>query len=163
MDGLLKEERKRAGDVNKKAIVDAARKGSMPVAYCGFSCNHCFLGEWCGGCRSVFCCCSFGTLFEKGKCPNITCCLEKGLEGCFFCNELEGCTKGFYAENNDGAAACKAQALFIKKHGAEKFLKVQDKLHEKYDFRKIQEILGNHPDEALCLLEETWEVLQKTN
>ena len=52
------------------------------TAYCGFSCNHCFLGEWCGGCRSVFSCCSYGTLYDKGKCPNIDCCEKKGLDGC---------------------------------------------------------------------------------
>lgn len=31
------------------------------------------------------------------------------------------CEKGFYTKDNDGAAAAKAQALFIHKHGKEEF------------------------------------------
>ncbi len=72
-----KEYRRQAGGNYKSAIVKRARCGIDPVAYCGFSCNHCFLGEWCGGCKSVFDCCSYGTLFDGGKCPNIVCCKEK--------------------------------------------------------------------------------------
>ena len=48
--------------------MEEVRQEVDPVAYCGFSCNHCFLGQWCGGCKSVLPCCSFGTLYEKGKC-----------------------------------------------------------------------------------------------
>ena len=33
------------------------------------------------------------------------------------CFILHFCTKGFYKPDKDGAFACKAQALFIKKHG----------------------------------------------
>lgn len=91
------------------------------IAYCGFSCNHCFLGEWCGGCRSVFSCCSYGTFHENGSCPNVDCCQEKEIDGCYECDELAKCTKGFYKSDNNGAYACKAQALFIKKYGKEKF------------------------------------------
>ena len=38
-----------------------ARKGVDPVAYCGLSCNHCFLSEWCGSCRTEYNTCSFAT------------------------------------------------------------------------------------------------------
>lgn len=154
-EGTDKDERLQAGNEYKAAIVAAARKDINPVAYCGFSCNHCFLGEWCGGCRSSFNCCSFGTLFEKEKCPNIACCQEKGIEGCYACDELENCKKGFYVEKNDGANACKAQALFIKKYGTEEFLAVQDKLHKKYEFKKIQEILDDDVTKALKILIDT--------
>ena len=65
------------GDRFKSNIVNKARQGIDMIAFCGFSCNHCFLGKWCGGCRSVFSCCSFGTLFEGGNCPNKVCCEEK--------------------------------------------------------------------------------------
>lgn len=123
------------------------------TAFCGFSCNHCFLGEWCGGCRSAFSCCSYGTLFDGGNCPNIVCCKEKNIDGCYECDALETCTKGFYKSDNDGANACKAQAIFIKKHGKDKFFQVQDRFHKIYDFKKIQEILGNDISEGIKLLE----------
>ena len=54
---------------------------------------------------------------------------------------------------NDGANAAKAQALFIKKYGKKEFLKVQNSLHEHYDFSKTQEILGQDISEGLKILE----------
>ena len=155
VEGEEKDRRLANGAKWKAEIVKVARKDVDMVAYCGFSCNHCFLGEWCGGCRSVFSCCSYGAFHESGNCPNIECCKEKGLDGCYECKELADCTKGFYAPDNDGAHACKAQALFIQKYGKEKFFAVHDKLHETYDFQKTQEILGTSVEEGLKILEET--------
>ena len=154
VDGPDKDRRYENGAKWKAEIVDKARKGVDMTAYCGFSCNHCFLGEWCGGCRSAFNCCSYGSLFEKGKCPNMECCKEKGIDGCYECGELEVCAKGFYQPDNDGANACKAQAMFIRKYGKEKFFRAHDKLHEKYDFKKTQEVLGTSVEEGLKILEE---------
>ncbi|MGN1305548.1 MAG: DUF3795 domain-containing protein [Oscillospiraceae bacterium] len=139
----------------KNKLCKFARKGVDPVAYCGFSCDHCFLGQWCGSCRTEYNVCSFATCSPDGKCPNVTCCKEKGYDGCYDCPDIEGCHKGFYFEGNDGANAAKAQALFIHKYGKKAFLKVHDKLHEKYDFAKTQEILGQDMHEGLKLLEET--------
>lgn len=153
MDGPDKDKRMENGGKWKAELVKKARENVDMTAYCGFSCNHCFLGEWCGGCRSVFSCCSYGTLHDKGKCPNIKCCQEKEIDGCYECKELAGCTKGFYQPGNDGANACKAQAMFISKYGKEKFFYVHDKLHETYDFKKTQEILGTDVEEGLKILE----------
>lgn len=138
----------------KNKLCKLARKGVDPVAYCGFSCNHCFLGQWCGSCRTEYNCCSFATCFENKTCPNVSCCQEKNIDGCYECDELETCTKGFYTPENDGANAAKAQAMYIKKHGKKSFLKVHDKLHEKYEFAKTQEILGRDMYEGLKLLEK---------
>ncbi|MCR5461020.1 MAG: DUF3795 domain-containing protein, partial [Acetatifactor sp.] len=92
---------------------------------------------------------------SEGKiCPNVKCCNEKNLDGCYECNELEVCDKGFFVSSNDGAAAAKAQSLFIRKYGKEAFLKAQTRLHEKYDFQKVHEILGQDYKEALNILEE---------
>ncbi len=153
VEGPEKDKRYENGAKWKAEIVEAARKDVEMIAYCGFSCNHCFLGEWCGGCRSVFSCCSYGTFHESGGCPNIKCCQEKGINGCYECNELKDCKKGFYKPDNDGAAACKAQAIFVQKYGKEKFLQVHDRLHEVYDFKKTQEILGTSVEEGLKILE----------
>lgn len=92
-------------------------------------------------------------LFEKGKCPNIACCQEKGIDGCYECEELNECIRGFYQPDNDGANACKAQAMYIRKYEIEKFFKVHDKLHEIYDYKKMQEILGTSIEEGLKILE----------
>ena len=138
----------------KNRLCKIARKGADPVAYCGFSCNHCFLSEWCGSCRTEYNTCSFATCAEDRICPNVKCCKEKGIDGCFACEDLETCEKGFYIPSNDGANAAKAQALYIRKHGKKEFLKVHDRLHEKYVFQKTQEVLGQDYVAGLRILEE---------
>ena len=82
------------------------------------------------------------------------------LDGCYECPQLETCTVGFYTPENDGAAACKAQAMFIRKYGKEAFFRVQDKLHERYDFQKLQEILSKSVDNGLRILEECRNAMQ---
>ncbi len=138
----------------KNRLCKTARKGIDPIACCGLSCSHCFLAEWCGSCRTIYNTCSFATVSPDGVCPNVKCCQEKGIDGCYECDSLESCEKGFYIPSNDGADAAKAQALYIRKHGKKEFLKVHDRLHEKYDFAKTQEILGQDYKEGLRILEK---------
>ena len=45
--------------------------------------------------------------------------------------------------------------MFIRKYGKEKFFEAHDKLHEEYDFKKTQEVLGTSVEEGLRILEET--------
>jgi hypothetical protein len=139
----------------KAGLVAAARDGLDPIAYCGFSCNHCFLGQWCGSCRSDYNFCSYATISEDGICPNVRCCKERGQDGCYECSDLSTCTIGFYIPDNDGAQACKAQAMFVGKYGKAEFLKAHDRLHVLYpDFKKTQEILNGSAEEGLELLEK---------
>ena len=153
VDGPQKTARMERGKKWKAEVVAAAKKDIDMTAICGLSCNHCFLGEWCGGCRSFFSCCSYGTLHEKCVCPNVSCCSEKGIDGCYECEKITECKKGFYSNEKDGNAA-KAQALFINKYGKEEFFKVHDNLHKKYSFEKTQEVLGCDIEEALRIMEE---------
>ncbi len=139
----------------KNKLCLLARKGVDPIAYCGFSCNHCFLGQWCGSCRTDYNTCSFALGSQDRKCPNVGCCQEKGIDGCYECEKLEACEKGFYIPTNDGANAAKAQAMYIRKYGKKEFLKVHDRLHKKYEFAKTQEILGQDMNQGLRILEES--------
>ena len=43
--------------------------------------------------------------------------------------------------------------MYIRKYGKEKFFKFHDKLHEIYDFKKTQEILGKSVEGRLQILE----------
>ena len=137
----------------RNKLCQKARKGVDPVAYCGLSCNHCFLKEWCGGCRTPYNTCSYATCSPDRVCPNTACCRERKLDGCYECEELIPCRKGFYAIGRD-INAVKAMSLFIRKHGKKKLAAVLDKLHEQYDFQKIQEVLGCDLDEGLKILEK---------
>ncbi len=136
----------------KNKLCQMARKGVDPIAYCGLSCNHCFLKDWCGGCRTVYNTCSYATCSPDGICPNAACCREKSLDGCWGCDELADCRKGFYAEGD--VNAIKAMALFIRKHGKTELTAVLDRLHRQYDFQKIQEILGENLEQGLSILEQ---------
>lgn len=102
---------------NAGLISEARKVLKNPVGHCGHHCDYCFLGEWCGGCRSDFNCCSFATISSDGICPNTKCVMEKGLNGCYECDELVDCNKGYYGRGNEYVA--KATALFIKEYGEE--------------------------------------------
>jgi len=136
----------------KNKLCQKARKGVDPIAYCGLSCNHCFLKDWCGGCRTAYNTCSYATCSPDGICPNAACCREKDLDGCWQCDELVGCRKGFYTEGDINAI--KAMALFIRKHGKAELAAVLVRLHQEYDFQKIQEVLGENLEQGLAILEQ---------
>lgn len=104
----------------KAALVKKGRVGVNPVAYCGFECTTCFFGEWCSGCRSEYNCCSFATISQGGVCPQVSCCKERGHDGCWECSELEGCTKGYYGQKDE--YFCKAAAMYIRAHGEQAYV-----------------------------------------
>ena len=135
----------------KNKLCQQVRKGVDPIAYCGLSCNHCFLKDWCGGCRTKYNTCSNATYSPGGVCPNASCCKEKEFDGCYDCENLSECKTGFYSYGND-ANAVKAMALFIHKYDKRELQTVMDNLHKKYDFKKIQEILGCDLNEGLKIL-----------
>ena len=68
----------------KAEWVKAARAGVDPVSVCGHHCDFCFLGQWCGGCRSGYNCCSFATISPDGICPQVKCATKKGWKAVGF-------------------------------------------------------------------------------
>ena len=140
----------------KNKLCQQAKKGVDQIAYCGLSCGHCFLTQWCGSCRTIYNTCSFATCSPNGVCPNVTCCKEKDLDGCYECSELYDCKKGFYSLGKE-TNAIRAMALFIQKYGKKELHKVMDKMHSKKKFEKIQEVLGEEIDKGLRILEE-WRI-----
>ena len=79
----------------KDKLCQMARKGADPIARCGLSCNHCFLKNWCGGCRTAYNTCSDAMNNPEKVCPNTSCCMEKNIDGCYECDALVNCKKGF--------------------------------------------------------------------
>ncbi|MBR5349196.1 MAG: DUF3795 domain-containing protein [Lachnospiraceae bacterium] len=130
-----------------------ARKGSDPIARCGLSCNHCFLKNWCGGCRTAYNTCSDAMNHPDRICPTTSCCMGKGIDGCYECDDIVSCRNGFY--EYDDVNAVKAMALFIRKYGKAELLKTMDQLHKERNFEKIQEVLGNDLEEGFAILEKT--------
>ena len=111
------------------------------IAYCGHHCGFCHFDQ-CPGCRSENPFCSFATLFEDNVCPNVKCCLEKGLDGCYECQELPNCRIGFFDTKEQVA---KATALFIQKHGKNQYdislaRAVQSGIRYPHQFNELQDV-----------------------
>ena len=49
-------------------------------------------------------------------------------------------------------------SLFIRKYGKKELFAVLDNLHSKYDFKKIQEIIGWDAEEGLKILEDNRQI-----
>ena len=57
------------------------------VAYCGLICKLCHLADECDGCQATANKCSAHAEREKG-CYHRSCCIRKGLRGCWECSEF---------------------------------------------------------------------------
>ena len=137
----------------KNKLCQKAKKGVDQIAYCGLSCAHCFLKDWCGSCRTEYNTCSFAKCSPDGVCPNAACCREKGFDGCYECDDIRDCKRGFYSLGKE-VHAIKSMSLFISKYGKKELQTVLENLHKKQDFEKVQEVLGDDIDQGLRILEE---------
>ena len=137
----------------KNKLCQEAKKGVNLIAYCGLYCKHCFLTQWCGSCRTVFNTCSYALSSPDGVCPNAVCCKQKGLEGCYECDELYNCHKGFYALDEE-TNAVRVLGLFIQKYGKKEFIKVMDFMRRNKNFQKVQEVIGCDIDKGLKIMED---------
>ena len=137
----------------KNKLCQKAKKGVDQIAYCGLYCKQFFLTEWCGSCRTVYNTCSYATESPDGVCPNTACCKQKGIDGCYECEELYNCHKGFYALDEE-TNAVRVLGLFIQKYGKKEFMKVMDFMHQNEKFQKVQDVLGCDIGEGLKRLED---------
>jgi len=96
------------------------------IACCGLVCSYCFFTS-CPGCGKEECKCTFGYWQPDHVCPNVRCAREKGLLGCYACENIEACGSGFFATGNKSAKAC---SLFIRKHGKESLVKTIEKMND---------------------------------
>jgi hypothetical protein len=138
--------RRRSCNINqtKEEIMDK-------IAFCGHHCGFCPFDQ-CPGCRSENAFCSFPTLFADKTCPKVKCCLAKGLDGCYECQEVLNCRIGFYDTKEQVA---KATALFIQKHGKQQYegslvraiqsgIRYPHQFNELEDVRKMIELLEQY-------------------
>lgn len=80
------------------------------IAYCGLVCGRCHLREDCDGCKNTARLCARSTV-----CFQRTCCIQKGLEGCWECAEFP-CGKDMHGPPHD--LRIRAFVTFIKHEGA---------------------------------------------
>jgi len=122
------------------------------IACCGIHCHYCFFsGCGCTGCMNQPNECSFGHYCDAGLCTNIRCAAKKGLNGCYECGELQGCTVGFYQEAPYG----RVQAEFIRREGKQAFeAAIKEMVRDGYNYSKDLE--EKPEDERLEFLYSFW-------
>jgi hypothetical protein len=79
------------------------------LAYCGLACCVCSESAACAGCRSEGC-------GGKEWCKNFKCCRERGLDGCWECDEFP-CEGGILDK-----VRIRAFAEFIRENGEEELM-----------------------------------------
>ncbi len=84
-------------------------KREKGFAYCGLACCICSENENCAGCRNEGC-------KDKQWCKNFNCCREKGLAGCWECNEFP-CSGSMLDKTR-----IRAFARFIQENGEESLM-----------------------------------------
>jgi len=126
----------------KAELAKEAKENINLVGYCGHHCGYCFHKQWCGGCRSNYNCCSFSVLSPDGICPNVKCARQKKLNGCYLCDELLSCEKGYYGRENEYIA--KATALFIKEYREKCYtLALEKAIESGEDYPKSFDVSGS--------------------
>ncbi len=126
----------------KNHLVAVARQGKDPMGRCGLHCEFCFQKEWCGGCRSEYPICSYGMLFDDKKCMNVECSKEYQLDGCYQCEGLASCEKGYFSIRMEYIA--KASALFIQKYGKQDYVETLQKAIEAgYEYPRSFDAAGS--------------------
>lgn len=82
------------------------------MGYCGLVCLFCHL---CAGCKSNNNCC--GKYLSPEGCYQHDCCIQKGLKGCWECNDFP-CDKDMFSADHD--VRLKAFVRCAKEDGLEK-------------------------------------------
>ena len=82
------------------------------MGYCGLVCPLCHLADECDGCKSESSRCQ-KQLSDDG-CYQYHCCRERGLNGCWECEDF-CCGKGMFSESHD--LRLRAFVQFIKQEG----------------------------------------------
>ena len=138
---------------SKEALIRAVKDSVRQVGVCSIHCEFCFLGKWCGGCRSGCDVCSYATLSEDNVCPNVRCAQRKQLDSCAQCPDLLGCTVGFYRQPN--AKTHRGTALFVQRHGEQAYTAALSRAAK--SGLRYPEDLDTQPDEeGVCKLLEQY-------
>jgi hypothetical protein len=104
----------------------------LGIARCGLACCLCSENEKCNGCNS-------GDCSGKSWCENRSCSIEKGLSGCYDCEE--NCQKGIQQK-----AKPTGFRLFIKRYGMERLLDCLARNEQQGVVYHRQGITGDYDD-----------------
>ncbi len=89
--------------VDRQSLIDS-------IAYCGLVCGKCHQRDTCDGCKNTARLCS-----RSAVCFQRSCCLQKGLEGCWECPDFP-CGQDMHSSSHD--LRIRAFVRFIRDEGA---------------------------------------------
>jgi len=119
------------------------------LAYCGLICDLCYKKDKCDGCKKANNTCE-RNCSAKG-CYQKKCCLEKGLNGCWECEDIYKCKEGMYSI--DDFSKVKAFAICIKEDGKDNFLKyVLKNMENGWSVEKGKDYDNKNTKEVLLML-----------
>ncbi|MBP3888448.1 MAG: DUF3795 domain-containing protein [Cellulosilyticum sp.] len=107
------------------------------IARCGLACCLCSEEVRCGG-GSVCTGCESGKCAYAPQCENLKCSTERGLKGCYECDEL-ACQKGLLAN-----VKIRAFNTFIRQYGIEHFMNCLEKNEKKDVVYHREGIIGDY-------------------
>ena len=121
-------------------------KKEKGIARCGLACFLCAQNDTCAGC-------GVGDCKDKDWCENRRCSMERGLEGCYQCDDAR-CAKGML-----GKLKPHAFTSFARTHGLEALMDCLERNEKNGAVYHRQGIIGDYDDfeteEALLLFLET--------
>ena len=110
------------------------------ISCCGIHCKYCFFDGGCNGCMNQPNQNSYGYYCDGQLCTNIKCAKQKGIEGCYKCDEVATCTVGFFKNSPYG----RVMAQFIGKEGKQAFEKaVKEMIRRGYNYSKDVEEMSD--------------------
>ena len=85
-------------------------KKELEISRCGLACFLCSENQHCNGCHADDCA-------GAAWCEVRKCCIEKGIDHCFECEEVEACQKGVLSKLKPYTFT-----VFAKKYGMNKLI-----------------------------------------
>ncbi|HYF81545.1 MAG TPA: DUF3795 domain-containing protein [Clostridia bacterium] len=126
------------------------------IGYCGLVCKLCHVADKCSGCKSENNCC--GRHLSDSGCYQYNCCINKGINGCWECDDFP-CDEDMFSESHD--IRLRAFISCAKEEGIEKLIEYilanqQEGIF--YGYQKDYDGLGS--EEAVLRLLRTGKGLQ---
>ena len=118
------------------------------IGYCGLVCKLCHLSDKCSGCKSEHNCC--GRHLSGSGCYQYNCCVNKGIEGCWECEDFP-CAEDMFSDSHD--VRLRAFIRCAKEEGIEQlaeYVLVNSQKGIRYGHKKDYDGLGS--EEAVLSL-----------
>lgn len=107
-------------------------KKELGIAVCGLACCMCSENDKCEGCSNDI-------SFIRSCCDNYVCAIEKNVEGCYACDNVE-CREGIFKDKIKPLAFCE----FIRRYGKDELINCLERNEENGIVYHREGIIGDY-------------------